>query len=122
MTNRLPWSGQNPARIWKVWDEFGIEEARMIGYWSADCPVKTDNPNVLATAYVKEGSALVSLASWATESIKCCLRIDWKALGMNGQDARLHAPEIADFQPESTFRPDDPISVDPGKGWLLELK
>lgn len=122
MTNRLPWSGQNPARIWKVWDEFGIEEARMIGYWSADCPVKTDNQNVLATAYVKKGRVLISLASWADEPVKCRLWIDWKALGMNGQDARLHALEIADFQSGSTFRPDDPISVDPGKGWLLELK
>jgi hypothetical protein len=122
MTNRLPWSGQNPARIWKVWDEFGIEEARMIGYWSADCPVKTDNQNVLATAYVKKGRVLVSLASWADEPVKCRLWIDWKALGMNGQDARLHAPEIADFQPESTFRPEDPIPVEPGRGWLLELK
>jgi hypothetical protein len=122
MTNRLPWSGQNPTRIWKVWDEFGIEEARMIGYWSADCPVKTDNQNVLATAYVKKGRVLISLASWADEPVKCRLWIDWRALGMNGQDARLHAPEIADFQPEATFRPDDPIPVEPGRGWLLELK
>jgi hypothetical protein len=122
MTNRLPWSGQNPARIWKVWDEFGIEEARMIGYWSADCPVMTDNPNVLATAYVKEGKVLVSLASWANEPAECRLRIDWKALGMNGPKARLHAPEIPDFQREATFRPDDPIPVEPGRGWLLELK
>ena len=122
MTNRLPWSGQDPARIWKAWDEFGIEEARMIGYWSADCPVKTDNPSVLATVYVKEDGALISVASWATEPVKCRLRIDWKALGMNGQDARLHAQEIADFQREATFRPEDQIPVEPGKGWLLELK
>jgi hypothetical protein len=121
MTNRLPWSGQNPARIWKVWDEFGIEEARMIGYWSAECPVKTDNSSVLATVYVKKGRVLVSLASWAKEPVKCRLKIDWKALGMNGQNAQLHAPEIADFQQEATFRPDEPIPVEPGRGWLLEL-
>ena len=32
MTNRLGWSG-DPRGLWKVWDEFGIAEARMIGYW-----------------------------------------------------------------------------------------
>ena len=122
MTNRLPWSGQDPARIWKAWDEFGIEEARMIGYWSAECPVRTDNLNVLATAYVREGRTLISLASWAAEPVRCRLRINWEALGMNGPNARLHAPEIPDFQPEAAFGPDDLIPVEPGKGWLLELK
>jgi hypothetical protein len=122
MPNRLPWSGQNPARIWKVWDEFGIGEALMIGYWSADCPVKTDHPSVLATAYIKEGRALVSVASWAAGPVEFRLKVDWKALGINGQIARLHAPEIPDFQPQAVFRPDDPIPVEPGRGWLLELK
>jgi Glycoside hydrolase 123, N-terminal domain len=122
MTNRLPWSGQNPARIWKIWDEFGIGEARMIGYWSADCPVRTDNPDVLATAYVREGRALISLASWAAEPVRCRLRFDFKALGIDGPGARLQAPEIPDFQPEAEFRPDDMIPFEPGKGWLLELK
>jgi hypothetical protein len=122
MTNRLPWSGQNPARIWKVWDEFGIREARMIGYWSAECPVKTGSADVLATAYVREGRVLVSLASWANAPVACRLRIDWKALAMNGQNARLRAPGIVDFQPEATFRPGDPIPVEPGKGWLLILE
>ena len=75
-----------------------------------------------ATAYVKEGRILVSLASWADDPVSCRLRVDWKALGMNGQMARLYAQEIPDFQPEATFRPDDPIPVKPGKGWLLELK
>jgi hypothetical protein len=122
MTNRLPWSGQNPARIWKVWDEFGIGDAQMVGYWSAECPVRTDHPDVLATAYVKEEKALIALASWAKEPVECRLRIDWKALGMDESTARLHAPEIADFQPPADFRPGDPIPVEPGKGWLLELK
>jgi hypothetical protein len=122
MTNRLPWSGQNPGRIWKIWDEFGIGEARMIGYWSADCPVRTDNPDVPATAYVREGKTLISLASWATEIVRCRIRIDWEALGLDGPSARLHAPEIPDFQVEADFKPDDWIQVEPGKGWLLELK
>jgi len=122
MTNRLPWSGQNPARLWKVWDEFGIEEARMIGYWSPACPVKTDHKDVLATAYVKKGYALVALANWAKETVRCRLAIDWKALGIDPQKAGILAPAIDDFQPQAAFRPGDPIPVEPGKGWLLIVK
>jgi hypothetical protein len=122
MTNRLPWSGQNPARMWRIWDEFGIASAGMIGYWSDSCPVRTDNRDVLATVYVKEGSALVSLASWAGEPVNCRLAVDWKALGLSEAGARLHAPAIPDFQPEKEFRPADPIPVEPGKGWLLILE
>ena len=122
MTNRLPWSGQDPARIWKVWDKFGIAEAAMIGYWSPSCPVRTDDPNVLATVYVKKGSALVSLASWAGEPVSCRLIVDWKALGLSESDARFQAPGIPDFQPQQDFKPGDPIPVEPGKGWLLVLE
>jgi hypothetical protein len=122
MTNRLPWSGQDPARLWKVWDDFGIGDARMIGYWSADCPVRTDCSDVLATAYVKKGSALISVASWAKDPVKCRLKIDWKALGLDGSKVRLRAPGVADFQPEAAFAPDESIPVEPGRGWLFLLK
>jgi hypothetical protein len=122
MTNRLPWSGQNPARIWKVWDEFGIEDAEMVGFWSPNCPIMPSQKDVLATAYMKEGSALIALASWAKEPVLCSLEIDWKALGMNPKKTKLYAPALEDFQPERTFNPADAIPVEPGKGWLLILK
>ena len=64
MTDRLGWGG-NPQPIWKVWDNFGIQDARMIGYWDPACPVKTGRKDVLATAYVKQGKTLVAVASWA---------------------------------------------------------
>ncbi len=122
MTNRLPWSGQDPARLWKAWDEFGIEEARMIGYWSPDCPVKTDHKDVLATVYAKDGAALIALASWAPEPVQGRLTVDWKTLGIDSGKARFRAPAIPDFQPGKTFDPNDPIPIDPGRGWLLILR
>jgi hypothetical protein len=120
MTARLPWSG-NPAPMWKFWDEFGMEDTEMIGYWSPDCPVKTDREDILATAYVKKDKALISLASWAEEDVTCRLRIDWVALGLNKEKARLVAPEIQDFQPSDSFLIGDSIPVEKGKGWLLIL-
>jgi hypothetical protein len=121
MTSRLPWAG-DPRALWKVWDDFGIQDSRMVGYWSPSCPVKTDNPEVLATAYVKKDCALISIASWAEDSVLCNLNIDWEALGMDPENVQLRAPFIKDFQGEITFKPSDRIPVDSGKGWLLILE
>ena len=58
MTSRLFWctggTHCNPTNVWKVWDRFGIADAKMLGYWDAACPVRTDNPAVLATVYVRK--------------------------------------------------------------------
>jgi hypothetical protein len=118
MTNRMPWSG-DPSPIWKAWDDFGMEQSRMIGWWSPASPVKTGNSDVLATTYVREGKALVALASWAPESVNVKLTIDWKALGIDQARARLRAPAIKDFQDEAIFAPTDSIPIPLGRGRLL---
>jgi hypothetical protein len=120
MTARRPWIfNSDPRPMWKFWDEFGIEDARMIGYWRDDCPVTTDVNNILATAYVKNDKTLISVASWNPDSAKCHLKIDWKKLGLDKNKSQLYAPAIRNFQQEMVFKTDDPIPVLPGKGWLF---
>ncbi len=121
MTARY-YQGAEPKHIWKVWDDFGIQDARMLGYWDPTCPVRTGRGDILATAYAKPGATLIALASWAKEAAPCRLEFDWKALGLDANTALLHAPAIPGFQPEAHFGPSDPIPVEPGKGWLLELR
>jgi len=123
MTNRLPWSdGADPRNIWKLWDSFGIKGSEMIGYWSENCPVKTNNDKVLATVYKKNGTALISIASWADADVNVKLNIDWKKLGINPAKATITAPEVTNFQPAKTFTAKDEIPVSKGKGWLLIVK
>lgn len=123
MTNRMPWTeNSDPRPIWKIWDAFGMQGTKMIGYWSPSCPVKTDQEKVLATVYQKEGALLVSLASWAEQDTTVRLQIDWQKVGMDSSRATIEAPEMKDFQPYQTFRPGDPIPVSKGKGWLLVVK
>ena len=122
MTDRLLWSeSADPRPLWKEWDEFGIKDAAMIGYWATDNPVTTDNDKVLATVYQKKGKVLISIASWAPESTDIHLKIDWKALGLNPSSAILKAPAIDKFQQERSFDVNGAIPVAPSKGWLLEL-
>lgn len=122
MTNRLPWAG-DPGPLWKAWDDFGIKESEMTGYWDPGCPVRADNADVLATVYVIEGKrAMIALASWVEGEVKCKLDIDWKVLGLDAKKARLFAPAIVDFQPAAEFASDAEILIPKGKGWLLILK
>ncbi|MDQ2720865.1 MAG: DUF6067 family protein [Bacteroidota bacterium] len=123
MTNRMPWSDNaDPRPIWKVWDNFGMQGSDMIGYWSNNCPVKTDNDKVLATVYKKKGAALISIASWAEDDTEIELKIDWKKLGVDPAKATIAAPEVKNFQPSRTFKINEKIPVEKGKGWILIIK
>lgn len=118
MTARY-YQGADPKHIWKVWDEFGIQDAEMIGFWVPSCPVKASEKGTLATVYKKHKRTLISIASWAKEPLKCRLSIDWTALGLNPENAKISAPPIIGFQESASFLPSSEIPLEPGKGWLL---
>ncbi len=123
MTNRMPWSDNaDPRPIWKVWDNFGMKGTKMIGYWVESNPVKTSNEKVLATIYKKKGTALISIGSWADSDTDIQLSIDWKKLGIDPSKATITAPEIKNFQHGKTFKLNEKIPVEKGKGWLLIIK
>ncbi|MEO9020645.1 MAG: glycoside hydrolase domain-containing protein [Ginsengibacter sp.] len=123
MTNRMPWSDNaDPRPIWKLWDSFGMKGTQMIGYWSDNCPVKTDNENVLATVYKKKGTSLISIASWADNDVEVSLNIDWKKLGIDPSKASITAPEVKNFQHARVFKVGEKIPVEKGKGWMLIVK
>ncbi|MFC1545629.1 glycoside hydrolase domain-containing protein [Gemmatimonadota bacterium] len=121
MTNRQPYGGNNPAPIWQAWDDFGISESRMVGYWVPDTPVTTDHREVLATTWIADGRAMVSIASWADRPVDVSLDIDWEALGLDPGRTRVSAPAIDGFQEAAVFAHSGTIPVEPGRGWLLIL-
>jgi hypothetical protein len=119
MTHRLD-SG-DPRPIWKLWDDFGIQDSRMVGCWEETCPVRTDRKDVLATAYVKRGKTLVALASWAAEPVDVKLSVDWRALGLDPAKTSFYAPPVPGFQRATLFLPNETIPVAPTRGWMLIL-
>ncbi len=121
MTARLPWSG-DPAPLWKAWDDFGIQQSRMQGWWSGADPVKTSDADVLATTWIKPGSAMVSLGSWRETDVSVKLTIDWKALGMDPLRTSIRAPAIDKFQDAATWEAGASITVPGKKGLLLVLE
>ena len=122
MTNRASYMGLSPVGIWKLWDEFGIDQAKMIGWWDEACPVKTGNPDVLATVYKRAGKSLVSVASWAPGPVSVNLKVDSKALGLNPKTARFTARAIPGFQEQASFGIGESIPVAPKRGWLFMVE
>lgn len=118
MSNRHGWQG-NPRPIFQLWDQFGIKEARMIGYWDPACPVKTGRSDILATVYRKPGRALIAVASWAVQPADLRLAIDWPALGLDPARVALHAPVLDGLQEAKTYGATDTIAVQPGRGAFL---
>jgi hypothetical protein len=121
MTGRLPWAG-DPRPLWKFWDQYQIQKDRMIGYWVPSSPVTTGRKDILATTYLGNGGAIISLASWNKEVTDVHLKIAWKALGLKPSEATIFAPAIENFQPAREFKIEGGIPTEPGKGWLLVIE
>ena len=121
MTGRSPRVDNGP--LWKLWDSFGMQHSEMIGYWVKDNPVKTNSEKTLATIYRHTGEkTLISLATWEDTDAKVTLSVDWTALGLDPSKVTLCAPEIENFQPETTWKPGDEITVPKGKGLIISVQ
>ncbi|WP_316805250.1 glycoside hydrolase domain-containing protein [Pedobacter nototheniae] len=123
MTSRLGWSEKSdPKPLWKAWDNFGIKGSELIGYWSDNCPVKTDTPKVLASIYKKKGKLMIAIASWAESDVKVNLSIDWTKLGINADQVKITAPAIDKFQAAGNYPNGKSIPVEKGKGLILMVE
>lgn len=125
MTVRQPWVTEgvscDPQFIWQLWDDFGIMEAQMAGFWQENPPVSSSDQEVKVTTYINKGKTLLSIGNYAGTKKQVKLTIDWKQLGLNPSSVRMLAPAIKDFQEAQEFTPDSPITVDSKRGWLIIL-
>ena len=87
MNNRYGWGHKNAVDLYKVWDEFGIENSKMLGYWHSENPIKTDKKNVLTTVYKKNNQALLCVYNFSDESEEFSFNIDTKLLGFEVKNA-----------------------------------
>jgi hypothetical protein len=140
MTNRAGWNGKDPNNnegVWSLWDEFGIVEARMHGWWEASAPVKiigAHKADVLATAWVRQGvGTLIAIGSWHPETVlltSADVTIDWSALGLVPGNSTLTVPTLGGFNDPviaasiemQNCTGDLHIPVSGNKGWVLLIK
>lgn len=113
----MDFSAGNPAAIWKAWADFGIENARMSGYWDEYAFAKTDSPDVKATAFIRGDKALVILGNFAAEPRTVKLTVDGRWAGR--RRLQFVARPVPGFQEGRTFAVGEPIPVPAKRGWLL---
>lgn len=122
MTVRHPWETEgvcDPRVIWKIWDDFGISDAEMSGFWIANTPVSTSDNDVKVTTYKKPRRVLLSIGNYSDIKKTIRLKVDWKQLGLDKNNCRFVVPEISTFQPAFEWETNDSIEVVPRKGWLV---
>ncbi|WP_329124568.1 glycoside hydrolase domain-containing protein [Streptomyces sp. NBC_01465] len=112
MTARAPMTDVRP--LWRAFDQLGLEQAEMTGWWAEAPLVRTGRDDILATSWRGPGLAVTAIASWADGPAEAVLS------DASGPVA-AYAPEITGFQPERRFAAGEPVPVEPGRGWLLRL-
>nr|WP_272926183.1 glycoside hydrolase domain-containing protein [Streptomyces sp. SID8379] len=110
----------DPRPMWRFWDEIGLSEAEMIGWWSATPPVTTGRSDVLATSWVGDGYTVVALASWAPTDVEVKLDIDYSALGL--ENPHLERPEIEGFQNFAEMCANEKINVPYNRGRVVVIR
>jgi hypothetical protein len=119
MTTRM--YGKYDVRpIWKLMDNFDIENSEMKGYWLDNSPVKTNHENIIATSYLKSDRILIALASWSEEDEKVNLDMDWKQIGFKSN--RLFSPKVDTLQAYQEFNLEGPITIPKNMGLFLVLE
>lgn len=81
MNNRYGWGYTNAVDMYKLWDEFIIEDSQMLGYWHSKNPITTDNENVFTTVYLKGDSALLCVYNFSQKAEKFAFGINKDLLG-----------------------------------------
>ena len=119
MTPRLPWSG-DPRPLWKLYDDFGMEEAVMYGFWNADSPLRSDNEAILPTIYVKKDKAVIVVANWTDRPAACRLSLDTGDLGFI--PSKVSLPEMAGIQAAGQVDLSGKIEVEGNKGLFILLE
>ena len=126
MTSRYAWFTEgikcDPRPVWKVWDDFGIRDAYMVGFWEDNPIVTSTDTEVKVTSYVKDDRVLLSIGNYGNELKEIRLNIDWKRLKISPKNARIKAPYIKGFQDAGEYSLSEILSVPAKKGLILYLE
>lgn len=121
ITNRAGWVKNPPHHLWKFFDEYKFSEREMLGYWDINCPIKTDNPKIIASVFRGPEDIVIAVANWSDKNQEYRLIIDWKAVGTDRNRSVFKIPFIENFQDSGTAAPGDQMKIEGGKGRLIVM-
>jgi hypothetical protein len=105
--------------IWRALDRFGVPKARWMPYW-ANSGVTSDNENAKASAWIRDGTALVIASHLRRTNESVMFQIDRNRLGLKSKS--LRARDALTGEPLALSSNAIALSFD-GMSWrLLELR
>ena len=122
ITNRAGWAGNTPDELWKFWDEHNFKQKDLIGYWDKNCPVRTNNEQIVASFFKGKDESIVSIANWGKEAQTTSVLIDWNALGYDASKCTISMPFVKNFQEEQPMQSLSSVDVPGGKGYMIVIK
>lgn len=122
MTSRLGWTRCNPTPVWKFWDETGIRNSEMKGYWNKENPVTSSDSHIKTTTYQKEKEAIVVVSNWSPEQLTADLIVDWSRLGINRENSIITVPAIEGHQAGAEMAALENIKVAGNKGLIISVR
>ena len=119
MTDRWGWGGK-PQTLWKFFDEVGLGDMELVGWWDDDCPVKVSGAAaVKASVWKGKGRAVLVAANFANDTQRASFAFDAAKLGFDGAKAAWRRPEIGGVQ-SAAPAPDFSAPVElPGAGGFI---
>lgn len=121
MTTRV-YGNYDPSDLWHLFDDFGIADSRMKGYWVDDNPIKTNHRNIRTTSYLKDDKVLIAIGSWSDKDEYVNLNIDWDKLGLNKANVKIYSPEVDFMQMEQNFTVGQRVKVPKSEGLILVIE
>lgn len=98
MTGRYRWCNGDPRPLWRFFDESGLGESAMVGWWDPDCPARFTDSNVKVTLFLTSNGFYLALANFANRKATGRLQVDWEKLGAVHKEVQARVPSIRGLQ------------------------
>ncbi|MBI2300713.1 MAG: carbohydrate-binding family 9-like protein [Armatimonadetes bacterium] len=101
----VPWSWEQMAPVWQVWDRFGVDQAEFLPYWDPAAWFVSAPAGVKVSAYRKpDGDMLVVASNLGEQAVEGEIRL--KARIQSAEDALTAEPlAVADGAVHGRFEP-----------------
>lgn len=85
--------------LWDFWDKAKLNETEMIGYWDKQCPVKTNNSEILTTIFNKAKDPVIAVAHWPRKNHTAINNIEANFPLLNNEKLQEYGARLTELQP-----------------------
>jgi hypothetical protein len=112
----------DPSIIYDIWNKFGLEGSRIMGYWMDNPPIIADNAEVKITTYAKKDSCLAVFYNFSEKPLNVVFGINPEILGFSTLNKQIR---IVTTKGKKAYRrvknPDEGIKIGAKQGLIIKI-